>query len=183
MKISLPDVPAHERAWLWLSFQRYALLLAAAAVAPVAAVATLAADVWWAWAVALVVCLRLGAYALTIGRRWPAKIHALRVDLYRLERGRFSPERVRRRCGDPCFRVVARESLRRSGVARRERGELVRSYAHALREERSAVVVFDLQRGELRRRIGDELHVEPLDRAPAPPFSLPSPQLADDIAP
>ncbi|MEZ4380433.1 MAG: hypothetical protein R3A79_03740 [Nannocystaceae bacterium] len=183
MKITLPDVPAPERAWLWLSFQRYALLLAAAAPAPLAAVATLAADVWWAWALALLVSLRLGAFALTIGRRWPAKLHALRVDLYRMERRRFAADRVRARCGDPCFRVVARESLRRAGLPRAERAALVRDYARALAEERSALVVFDVQRGEVRRQLGDELHVAPLYQQPRSPFSPSSPQLANDNTP
>lgn len=153
-KLRLPELRPLESLLLRVSFQRYALLLAAAAAAlPVglwlAGVSALAA-----WLAALVASLAIGARALEVGRRGPAKLHALRVALHRLERGTFAPEQIRRHCGDPCFRLVADESLRRAGLPRRARRGIIQGYARALRDERSALVVIDHVRGELRQTIG-----------------------------
>ncbi len=156
MKLQLPDLGLVETLWLWLSFQRYAILLGLLAFAPALALALFAIGAWWAWALAGLVGLRLGLYAYAVGRRGSAKLHALRVALFRIERGRFDALRVRRHCSDPCFRVVAHESLRRAGVPAAERRRLVRAYAEELKGESSALVVIDHRRGELRSTIAGQ---------------------------
>ncbi len=154
MKLQLPGLGTAETVWLWLSFQRYALLLSLLALAPLVGLTALGVLAWWAWALAALLALRLAAYAYAIGRRGRAKLHALRVALHRIERGTFSPDRVRRHCADPCFRVVARESLRRAGIPAAERRRLVRVYARELADEGSALVVIDHRRGEVRQTVG-----------------------------
>jgi len=153
-RLRLPVLRPHQSLRLWLSFQRYALALAAAAAALPIALGLAGVAALAAWLVALLVAAALAARALEIGRRGAAKLHALRVALYRIERGTFAPEQIRRHCGDPCFRLVADESLRRAGLPRRARRGLIRGYARALRDERSAVVVIDHVRGELRQTVG-----------------------------
>ncbi|HFE43979.1 MAG TPA: hypothetical protein ENJ18_00600 [Nannocystis exedens] len=156
MKLQLPQLRLVETLWLWLSFQRYAILLSLLALAPAAALSLLAIGAWWAWVLAGLLGLRIGLYAYAIGRRGSAKLHALRVALYRIERGSFDAERVRRHCADPCFRVVARESLRRAGLPANECRRLVRAYAQELRDESSVLVVIDHRRGELRSTIAGQ---------------------------
>lgn len=157
MKLQLPGLGTVETVRLWLSFQRYALLLTLLALAPLLGLTTFGVVAWWAWALAALVSIRLAAYAYAIGRRGPAKIHAYRVALHRIERGSFSPERVRRHCADPCFRVVAHRSLRRAGVPADERRRLVRTYARELADEGSALVVIDHRRGEVRQTVGGQM--------------------------
>jgi len=158
---------------LWLSFQRYAFLLTLLAVAPLIGLASFSITAWWAWILAALVGLRVGAYALAIGRRGPAKLHALRVAQHRIERGSFTPERVRQHCSDPCFRVVARESLRRAGLPSAERVRLVRMYAAQLREENSAVVVIDHRSGVVRRTVGGQTTTTTFPPPPTPTTTPP----------
>lgn len=153
-RIRLPALGALETAWLWLSWQRYALLLAVLGLTPLVLVGALAPTVWWAWLLALPVAARVGVFAVVVWRRWPAKRHALRVALFRIAAGRFDPEQVRRHCGDPCFRLVAHECLRRAGIAGAERRRLVAAYAAVLSAERSELLVIDHVRGEVLRVSG-----------------------------
>ena len=159
--------------WLWLSFQRYALILAVVAAAPLALAWALAPDAWWAWSLAALVALRVGAVAVTVADRWPRKLRALRVAARRVELGRFTPTDVRRYCGDPCFRVVAREALRLAGVPATEARRLVRAYARELRSEASELVVIDHLGGQIRRVSGGTSTILPLP--PSPPMSLDNP--------
>ncbi|WAS97467.1 hypothetical protein [Nannocystis punicea] len=158
--------------WLWLSFQRYALLLALVAASPLALTWWQMPAAWWAWSLAAVVALRIGAVAVAVGGRWPRKLRALRVATRRIELGRFAPADVRRYCGDPCFRVVAREALRRAGVPAAEARRLVRAYARELRIEASELVVVDHVGGQIRRVSAGQSTVLSL---PPPPASVLSP--------
>lgn len=170
MKIQVPRLGLVETWWLWLSFQRYALLLALLAGAPLAAAAAVTGEGWWSWAawvVAGLLALRLAAGAYQVGRRGPAKLHTLRVALHRIRRGDFSPDRIRRHCGDPCFRVVARESLRRAGFGPAERRRIVAAYARELRDEGTALIVIDHLRGEVRQTVGGQTLISSLS-TPAP---------------
>ncbi|MEZ4449622.1 MAG: hypothetical protein R3B09_09085 [Nannocystaceae bacterium] len=152
-RLQLPRLGALEVAWLWLSFQRYALLLGLLAAAPLALALALGGGPW-ALALAGLVGLPIAARALAVARRGPAKLHAYRVALHRIGRGAFEPADVRRHCGDPCFRVVARTSLRRAGIAAAERRRLIAGYARELADERSAVIVIDHRSGQVTQTIG-----------------------------
>lgn len=123
-----------ELARLWLSYQRYALLLFALAAAPIAAMVTLAPASWLWWPLAAAPSLAAAVFASSVYRRWPRKLRATALAARRIESGRFAPRRLREYCGDPCFRVVAAEILTRAGYSRRERDQMIREFARDLRE-------------------------------------------------
>ena len=72
-------------------------------------------------------------FGVTVLARWPRKLRATRIAELRIRSGRFAPASVRPYCGDPCFRVVAREILRRGGVSRADRRDLIAGWAAELR--------------------------------------------------
>lgn len=126
---------------LWLSYQRYAFLLLGA---PALAVAALVAwtSPWW-WVPAGVVAILPVKFGVTVFARWPRKLRATWLASRRIEAGRFSPRSIRGYCGDPCFRIVAHEILRRAGMPRAERRRLVSQYREELRRDRSTLVIVD----------------------------------------
>lgn len=126
---------------LWLGYQRYALLLLALAAAVVAAIAWWAPAAWWLWLLAAVPVLKLLGFAREVYGRWPRKLRATALATRRIACGRFRPRSVRGYCGDPCFRVVAGEILRRAGVERRARRRLIRQFQQEAREPAFLVVV------------------------------------------
>lgn len=144
-RVRLPALGKVARARLWLSYQRYALLLLGGPALAVALAAAYAP--WWVALLAGVVGIVPARFGLYVAGRWPRKLRATRVALARIDAGSFAPESVRGHCGDPCFRVVAREVLARAGVPRPERAALVHRFADEVRRERSVVVLFDHVRG------------------------------------
>lgn len=126
---------------LWLSYQRYAFLLAALALALVAAVAVWMPTRWYAWLIAVPVAGRIAVFAWQVYRRWPRKLRATALATLRIASGRFAPRSVRGYCGDPCFRVVANEILRRAGLPRAERRGLIGQFAREAREPAFLIVV------------------------------------------
>ena len=52
-RLRLPEIGRLQRISLWLSFQRYALLLAALAIAPLLLVGSVVPRIWWVWLLAL----------------------------------------------------------------------------------------------------------------------------------
>jgi len=131
-RVALPVLGRVTRVRLWLSYQRYGLLLVGGSAAVVAA-AIVATPVWvWVPLAALAfVPVRFGVYVLG---RWPQKLRATRIAAHRIRAGRFTPEQVRAYCGDPCFRVVAREILARAGIPQPAR----RALMARLRDEHAA---------------------------------------------
>lgn len=132
---------ALDLGWLWLSYQRYALAFVAVPLASALLVASLWPSAWWAWgalALSMVPAIR---WAVEIGRRWPRKVRATRLAERRIAARRFRPVMVRRWCGDPCSRVVAREILRRAGVAAGARRRRVADYARVEAERTRALVL------------------------------------------
>jgi hypothetical protein len=168
-RVSLEELGIFEYIALWLSFQRYALLLGALALAPLGLVWCTAAGAWWAWCLALLVAARLGGFALEIARRWPRKLRALRVASRRIALGRFTTAEIRSYCADPCFRVVARQILRRAGLPGAQARQIIREHARALRDEASEVVIFDHRRGEVRRISGGRTSSIPIPPEHDPP--------------
>jgi hypothetical protein len=90
---------------------------------------------------------KLCSFAIEVGRRWPRKVRATNLATARIRRGTFSPASVRRYCADPCFRVVAAEILRRAGLSRRQRVELLRRFAAEERARPDILVLVDRERG------------------------------------
>ena len=126
---------------LWLSYQRYAFLLIGAPVLGVAAL--IAWTTPWLWVPAALVAIAPVKFGITVFARWPKKLRATHVATRRIEQGRFSPKSIRGHCGDPCFRVVAHEILRRAGVPRAERRRIVHPYREELRRDSSTLVIVD----------------------------------------
>lgn len=171
-RVRLVELGVGERVALWLSFQRYALLLGVLALAPLGLVWLTARDTWWAWCLALPASARVGRFALDIARRWPRKLRALRVASWRIAQGRFTPAEIRGHCADPCFRLVAREILRRAQVPARAARQLVRAHARELRAEASELVIVDHRHGQILRISGTRSSSNPID----PPDSSPGAQ-------
>lgn len=138
-----------ETARLWLSYQRYAFLMFGVPAAGTAAIATLWPHAWWVWGPAALITLKLWAFAVTIWQRWPYKRTSTLRYQRQIDAGRFDPERVRRFTGDPCFRVVAREVLRRADV----RGPAQAALIARLRAEHEAagqqIIFVDRAKGEV----------------------------------
>jgi hypothetical protein len=113
---------------LWLSYQRYALGIAAVALVLPTALALAGAA--WGWVVGSLPVTVIGVLrARTIARQWRVKIGETRRADRRIADGSFEPEQVRRWCVDPCWRAVAREVLERSGRTATEARDLVRGYS------------------------------------------------------
>lgn len=132
-----------ERLRLWFSYQRYAFILVVLPVGVVAALIGVAPSWWWLWGPVALVALKFVAFAVEVYGRWPRKMRATLLADRRIAAGRFRPEMVRRYCGDPCFRVVAREILRRAGVDRPTRQQLIRQFAAEEAERGHTLVMVD----------------------------------------
>lgn len=145
-----------ELARLWLSYQRYALLLFAIALGPIAAVALWAPTRWYLWLVVVPVAARIAVFAVQVYRRWPRKLRATALATARIASGRFAPRSIRGYCGDPCFRVVAREILRRAGLPRAQRRGLIEQFSREAREPAFLIVV-NPESGEPVQLLGDAL--------------------------
>jgi hypothetical protein len=129
-RVKLPPLGAAARARLWWSYQRYGLAIVAATAAIVGAAVLLAPP--WVWIPAALIAIAPVSFAARILAMWPRKLRATRIALARIATGRFAPSQVRGHCGDPCFRVVAVEILRRAGVEHRERQTLIAGYEEEL---------------------------------------------------
>lgn len=143
------SVGAVERVRLWLSYQRYALLLGVVPPVVVAAVVYAGPHRWWLWAPLGLVALKLMAFAVGIHGRLPRKFRATLLADRRIAAGRFRPESVARYSGDPCFRVVAYEILRRAGMPRAERRDLVGRLAEEQAARDQTMVLVNREDGVL----------------------------------
>lgn len=146
-----------ERVGLFVRYQAYAALLFTLALAPLGLVAWLAPTRWWAWLIAVPIALRLGSFAVYVASRWRGKMRITAVAQRRIDAGRFSPDMVRSMCGDPCFRAVSAEILRRSGMPRDERAKLISRYKSEADMASSQTLIIDHQRGTVLRVEGDSV--------------------------
>jgi hypothetical protein len=121
---ALPRPGRLARARLWLSYQRYGLLLCSSALVP-ATIALLWPRLVWVWLPLALLALAPVRFGVTVLGRWPRKLRATLVAEHRIRAGRFRPESLTSYCGDPCFRLVAHEILKRAGIAAAERRALV----------------------------------------------------------
>jgi len=141
----LPEVGSIERVRLWLRFQRYGLLLVGAPL--VAVVVAVRAMPWWVAMFVGIVGLAPARFGVEVLSRWPKKLRALRIGIARIRAQRFTVTSIKPYCGDPCFRVVADELLRRAGEPRAARRDAIRRYANDLREQERMLVLVDHVRG------------------------------------
>jgi hypothetical protein len=132
---------------LWLSYQRYAVLLGALTLAIPTAILCFAPTVWWLYLLAAYPVIRLAMATVGVHRRWPEKLRATRLADRRIAADQFTPKFVENYCEDPCFRVVARELLRRAGYDRRQRRAIVREFARQAKANSDVVLLVDHQTG------------------------------------
>jgi len=130
-----------ERVRLWLSYQRYAVLMAGLPIVAWTAIVLAAPGAWWAWGPLALVALWFVRQSVDIFARFPRKMRATLLADRRIAGGRFEPRSIRRYCGDPCFRVVAREILTRAGVPADEQRRLIETFAEE-EAERGHTLVF-----------------------------------------
>ncbi len=141
---------------LWFSYQRYGIVLASANLLMIAATALAIVEVGglWPWALLLIlvpITGKLGSFAFEVFGAQRRKLRATFTHQRRISSGSFSPTAVRPYCGDPCWRLVALEVLRRAGHSAQARRALVRTFAHELDTDAHAVVIVDHQTGFVRR--------------------------------
>jgi len=89
----------------------------------------------------------------------------------RIAAGRFNPRMVSRYCGDPCFRVVAREILGRADITGAERRRLIHEFS-AEEAERGHTLVFAQPDGSV------QIHVDgkSIRRLSNPSATAPDPE-------
>jgi hypothetical protein len=139
-----PDRGRLAWARLWLSYQRYGLVLLGGALG-LGALA-LCLPVWAAIPLGLL-SLGPGGFGVVVLARWKRKVRATRLAERRIADGRFRVEQIRTMCGDPCFRVVARQVLARAGYARRERAAIVARLGAELARAQQTLLFVDHARG------------------------------------
>jgi hypothetical protein len=142
---------------LAMSYQRYALLLGASSGALASSGAWLVwAGHWFLGGPLLLAALPLGSFCAGVSSRLTEKMRITAVAQRRIDAGRFEPEMVQDFCGDPCFRVMAREVLRRSGLDRKQAAALVSHYRGILDEESGQTLIIDHTQGRVFKIEGDQ---------------------------
>ena len=152
-QVRLPRLARRERLRLWLSYQRYGLALVSGGPALVVGVAWLAP--WWLAAVVALPALAPIGFGVQVLARWPRKLRATEVAIARQRAGRFRDDSVRGYCGDPCFRVVADEILRRAGRGRAERAARIAEFREQVRREGDMLILVDRVGGTVVTVTGD----------------------------
>ncbi len=143
---------------LWLSYQRYSFVLAGSAVLLPVGLMWLLPGYWFLWGLpALLVSSKFVFYAVMVYRRWPRKLRATMVATRRIASGGFEPDSVLPFCGDPCFRLVASEILRRAGLGLAERVRIIRRLAVEKRNQPEYVVLVDRTNGVTVRVEGTQI--------------------------
>lgn len=108
-----PAIGTLEVARLVLSYQRYAALVLGIIVAVLWLASVIGAT--WAWGVAVLIAVPLGWFGALVALRLPHKLRLTRTQDERIRRRKFDPDDLLLWVEDPCYRVVAREILVRSG--------------------------------------------------------------------
>lgn len=168
----LPRFGRLATARLWLSYQRYGLLLCGGGVAVPAAIALVWPGLFWLWAPLALLMLKPIGFGITVLRRWPKKLRATMLAEHRIRSGRFRPASVKSYCGDPCFRVVAHEILTRAGMPRAERFALIATLRREHEASSRVLLLVDHTTGTVFTVQGSQVKEEHLAKAPFPEASF-----------
>lgn len=152
------------RAWLWLSYQRYAFVLLLPAIGLPLGLYLVFPDAWYAWVPALAVTAWLATPIVHILTGFGKKLRATIVYTRRYRRNGFSPELMRSLSEDPCSRVVALEVMQRAGVPRAEARAVVARFAKEAREQPDYVVYVNRAAGTVN--VSGRLAGDPLSSSP-----------------
>lgn len=139
---------------LWLSYQRYALA-GTAGLAGLGLGAVALGHAWWAWLGVALAALATRPLIAHVWRGYPRKWRATALATRRISAGTFRPESLIAYCSDPCWRVVAFEILRRSGMRHAERRTLVAELRARHHAQSHALIIIDHKNGTLVQVEGD----------------------------
>lgn len=155
---------------LWLSYQRYALL-GAVGLLGLGAAAVALDHAWWAWATAGLVAVLVGPLVVHMWREYPRKWRATALATRRIAAGTFGPVSLQHYCGDPCWRVVAHEVLRRAGMPRAQRRRVVAQLRAEHEAQSHALLIVDHTKGTLVRVQGGVTTTTRIPSSPPSPSS------------
>lgn len=128
---------------LWLSYQRYSLILFAWIFAW-SAVVTYTAYTFSGWLmIAALPALWVARFAIDIGLQYPRKRKLTQQAQAAIEDNTFHPDSLRNYCADPCYRVVANHILTLARYSPPERRAIITAHRNALQQARESVVVID----------------------------------------
>lgn len=158
------------RARLWLSYQRYALLVSIGSVGAVAAALATMPAAWWLWGPLVVLCLPAFALAHHINRGFRAKMVTTHRGLRQIRLGTFEPGSVQRLCGDPCSRLVASELVARHGqLSWSERRTLISKLTVLEQEASKTLLIMDRTNGKIYRWHDGEITSQTIGNETKPP--------------
>jgi hypothetical protein len=132
---------------LFLSFQRYVLLILAISTVPFGLTCYLFGFNGWALCAYAPVFLILNFFASRIASQWPLKILVVKRAYAHLSREQFRPERYVKYCDDPCWRVVVNHILKKAGFKAMTRREMLASYRQRASDMSSMVVLVNREKG------------------------------------
>ena len=131
-------LPLRVRIRLWLSYQRYALMLTSFALACPLVTYVAFPALWAAWTSAALVGVFCLSGAIKIGWKFGHKLRVTAMLERRYKRNGFNAEQLRQYAEDPCYRVVSNEVMRRVDVPAAERRRILKQF----KEEAGVPVMF-----------------------------------------
>lgn len=147
---------------LWISYQRYALLVSVGSLGATTLALTYAFDAWWLWVPLAVLCVPAFVLAHHIHRGMRGHMVTTRRALHKMRLGAFEPESVQPLCEAPCSRVVAYELLAQYGMPRLQRRALVKKLTLLEEEASKSLIIVDRTNGKLYRYDGGKVSSEDL---------------------
>lgn len=134
--------------YLWLSYQRYAILIFIVSASLSAAMFLTDVVPWFVTLPVVLISLYLFSVSVQVGSTIRKKMVLTRRTIQQIERRSFNPEGLMKYCTDPCWRVVVNHNLSLAGVPSIQRRELIREWT-ALANERQQQLVFVSQDGSV----------------------------------
>ena len=168
------------RIYLWVNYQRYAILMLVSALLSAGAAYHLYALSW---------LFSLGtatasAYLVVLGMRsmgqFAKKLVLTKRASRRIEQGTFEKEQLIKYCTDPCWRLVVGEILQRSGCSRAQVKAHIRVWSkeakahkeHLIIVNREGNVVYTSKHGKTQQSQAIKPSNLANERPPAPPRSI-----------
>lgn len=154
-----------ERIRLYVSYQRYAILIFSIWWAVLAFILWYDPWAWYLWVPAVPALFWGQGFGREVASRWPRKLRLTEEAHAALEAGTFEVDSLQNYCGDPCFRVVAHEILSTAGYDEAQRQALVQEMRSQIEAERETVYIFDHNQGVIYETRGAETRVVPMTQS------------------
>ena len=136
----IDNMVSTNKIYLWLSYQRYALLLFTVSATVAASVFAFELFSWLVLLPTVSFSLYLASVSLRIGGTIRKKLVLTRRTIQQIERGTFDPNDLAKYCTDPCWRVVVRHNLTLAGLPLKRRLELVRQWTEIANERQRQLI-------------------------------------------